>query len=126
MHPIDSKQLISRVKGETSAEVSKRVKAAREVQKARFEGSGITTNAEMNNRQLEEFCTLSEDCKDFLEKLITSSGMSARAYGRIVKLARTIADMETVRLGKSIPVEISVNHLSEASSYRFLDRRPEL
>ena len=102
------------------------MEAARQVQEARFQGSGITTNAEMNSRQLEEFCFLSGECRDFLEKLISSSGMSARAYGRIVKLARTIADMDTVRLGKSIPVEISVNHLSEASSYRFLDRRPEL
>ena len=123
MHQIDSKQLIRRRKGEASAVVSQRVAAAREVQKERFKGCGITTNAEMNSRQLEEFCALSDDCKDFLERLIASSGMSARAFGRIVKLARTIADMETVRLGKSTPVDISVDHLSEASSYRFLDRR---
>lgn len=126
MHQIDSKQLINKRRGESSAEVARRVEAARQVQEARFQGSGITTNAEMNSRQLEEFCFLSGECRDFLEKLISSSGMSARAYGRIVKLARTIADMDTVRLGKSTPLEISVNHLSEASSYRFLDRRPEL
>ena len=65
---------------------------------------------------MERFCPLSEPCKDLLEKLIDRLGLSARAYTRIIKIARTIADL-------SGEANIQPCHLSEAASYRFLDRR---
>ena len=79
-------------------------------------GTGLFTNSEMGTRELERFCPLSEDCKELLERIIDRLGLSARAYTRIVKIARTIADLSGER--DILPV-----HLAEAASYRFLDRR---
>ena len=70
----------------------------------------------MGTRELERFCPLSEECKELLEKIIERLGLSARAYTRIVKMARTIADLAGER--DILPV-----HLAEAASYRILDRR---
>ena len=103
-------------KAEPSADIARRVLQAREIQRKRFEGSGIFTNAEMNSKQLEAFCPLDNDCKKLLEQLIDRMGLSARAYTRIIKIARTIADLA----GED---RIRPEHLAEASSYRFLDRR---
>ena len=96
--------------------MAQRVKKARDIQLERFRGSGIFTNSEMGARELERFCPLSEDCKQLLEKLIDRLGLSARAYTRIIKIARTIADLSGAPY-------ILPAHLSEAASYRFLDRR---
>ena len=76
---------------------------------------GIFTNSAMGNKQIEKYCRLSPVCRDFLEKTIDRTGLSARACTRILKLARTIADMEGVH-------EIGLAHLSEAIGYRFLDK----
>lgn len=116
MHPVDTKRLISRPKGESSAAVAARVSAAREVQKARFRADGISTNAEMNNAMMERYCPLSEDCKSLLESIIDRLGLSARAYTRIVRISRTIADLAGAP-------DILPAHISEAAGYRFLDRR---
>ena len=102
---------------ENSAAVAARVARAREVQKQRFSGvEGVFTNAEMGARDLRVFCPLSEECKQLLERLIGKLGLSARAYTRIIKIARTIADLAS-------QPDILPAHLSEAASYRFLDRR---
>ena len=116
MHPVDTTALVRGRKAEPSEAIAARVLKAREIQRERFRGSGIFTNSEMNSSQLERFCPLSEPCKDLLEKLIDRLGMSARAYTRIIKIARTIADL-------SGEANIQPCHLSEAASYRFLDRR---
>ena len=116
MHPVETSALVRGGKGEPSAEIARRVLQAREIQLGRFSGSGIFTNAEMTSRQLEAFCPLDETCKDLLERLIEKLGLSARAYTRIIKIARTIADLS------GCP-DIRPEHLAEASSYRFLDRR---
>ena len=116
VHPVGTAALIRGGKGESSAVIAERVLRAREVQRERFAGSGIFTNAEMSSRQLETFCPLNEPCKELLEKLIDRLGLSARAYTRIVKIARTIADLAG-------SVHICPEHLAEAASYRFLDRR---
>ena len=70
----------------------------------------------MSNRQLERYCPLSEPCRKLLERLIGEMGLSARAYTRILKVARTISDLSQER-------DILPEHLAEAASYRFLDRR---
>ena len=89
---------------------------ARAVQEARFAGEGIFANAAMNARQIERWCPLSEDCRQTLEKILDRMGLSARAYTRILKVARTIADLEGVP-------DIQPAHLLEAAGFRFLDRR---
>ena len=116
MNPVDTRRLIDRPKGESSAVVAARVTAARQVQRERYAGEDINTNAEMNNAQMEKFCPLSEDCKSLLENIIDRLGLSARAYSRIVRISRTIADLAGTE-------EILPAHISEAAGYRFLDRR---
>ena len=114
--PVDTRRLIERPKAESSAAVAARVAEARRVQKERFRADGISTNAEMNNAQMEKYCPLSDDCKALLEKIIERLGLSARAYSRIVRISRTIADLAHEK--DILPV-----HISEAAGYRFLDRR---
>lgn len=113
---VDARYLVDRKPAESSAMVAKRVLKAREIQKQRFEGEGIFCNAAMNNRQIEKFCPLGADCKAVLEHLIDRMGLSARACSRIIKLARTIADLAGLQ-------DILPEHISEAAGYRFLDRR---
>ena len=116
MHPIDSRKLVERRPAESSAVVAQRVLKCREIQRRRFAGDGIFCNAAMNNRLIEKYCPLDAACKDVLEKIIDRMGLSARACTRIIKLARTIADLA------GLP-DIRPEHISEAAGYRFLDRR---
>lgn len=116
VHPVETSALIRGGKAEPSAAVARRVARAREIQRERFRGCGIFTNAEMSSRDLERFCPLDEACKDLLEKIIGRMGLSARAYTRIIRIARTIADLDG-------SPQILPPHLAEAASYRFLDRR---
>ena len=116
IHPVETAALIGGRKGEPSAAIAERVLKARKIQQERFRGTGIFTNAEMSSKQLERFCPLSEECKDTLARIIDRLGLSARAYTRIIKIARTIADLA------GLP-DILPAHLLEAAGYRFLDRR---
>ena len=116
IHPVETSALIQNRKGEPSAAIAERVRKARDLQLERFRGTGIFTNAEMSSKMLERFCPLSDDCKATLERIIDRLGLSARAYTRIIKIARTIADLA----GQP---DILPAHLAEAAGYRFLDRR---
>lgn len=116
VHPVETSALVRGGKAEPSEAIAQRVLRAREIQRERFAGSGIFCNAEMNGKQLEKYCPLDSACKDLLENLIDKLGLSARAYTRIIKIARTIADLAGSQ-------DIAPEHLSEAASYRFLDRR---
>ena len=116
LHPIDSRRLVERRPAESSEVVASRVMKAREIQRERFADDGIFCNAAMNNRLIEKYCPLDLECKDLLERLIDRMGLSARACTRIIKLARTIADLD------GLP-DIRPEHLSEAAGYRFLDRQ---
>lgn len=113
---IDPKRLVERRKAESSTEIAGRVLAAREIQKERFADEGIFCNAAMNNRQIEKFCPLSPECKKLLERIIGNLGLSARACSKVIKLARTIADLNH-------STDILPEHLSEAAGYRFLDKQ---
>ncbi|MBP5483471.1 MAG: YifB family Mg chelatase-like AAA ATPase [Bacteroidales bacterium] len=114
--PVETSALIRGQKAEPSEAIAMRVLKAREIQRERFAGTGIFTNSEMDSRLLERFCPLDTPCKELLEQIINRLGLSARAYTRIIKIARTIADLEG-------SPQIQPTHLAEASSYRFLDRR---
>ena len=102
---------------EPSSAVAARVAAARAVQQRRFARENIFTNAEMGNKQIERFCPLSRECSELLVTLMERMGLSMRAYFRIIKVARTIADLEGA-------AELCPRHISEAAGYRFLDRAP--
>ena len=108
---------ISQVRpSEPSAAIRERVIRAREVQAERFRGvPGVHTNAMMNARMLREFCPLDQAARELLERAMVRLDLSARAYDRIVKVARTIADLEGT-------ADIGAAHLAEAINYRSLDR----
>jgi len=127
LRPVEAAKIVRKTTSEPSAAVALRVLKAREIQRARFVGTGIFTNAGMSIKMTEEFCRLDDGCRNFLEKIITRTGMSARACDRILKLSRTIADLETaaesIKSGKIIPAgEIRQHHLAEAAGYRILDK----
>lgn len=100
---------------EGSAAIRERVIRARNIQSTRFAGLGIHSNAMMNSRMLREFCRLDVEARALLERAMDRLNLSARAYDRIIKVARTIADLEGA-------AEIAPPHISEAITYRTLDR----
>jgi magnesium chelatase family protein len=114
--PVQFRDLAAAEGGESSAEILARVKAARKTQAERFQKMKIYTNAHMNSRQIRKFCALDSQSADLLERAMEKFGLSARAHSRILKIARTIAD-----LGAS--EEITSAHVAEAIQYRSLDRR---
>ena len=103
--------------GESSAVVRERVVRAREVQLARFKDRpGIYCNAQMSGKDLRAFCILREDILSLLERAMSTMGLSARAFDRILRVSRTIADLAGTE-------EIQSEHVSEAIHYRSLDRQ---
>jgi len=109
------RDLANRTAGESSRDIKKRVDTARKIQLNRFKGTRIYSNAQMTNRHIKKFCQIDEASQKLLEMAIDKFGLSARAYTRILKVARTIADIE----GKE---DIEAAHLSESIQYRTLDR----
>ena len=102
--------------GESSAVMRERVLKARAIQNERFKHSRLVhSNAMMNNKMVRQYCALDEECDKLLEYTMNKLGLSARAYDRILKVARTIADLEG-------SANIQKNHLLEAISYRSMDR----
>lgn len=116
MHPVDSSKIFNRQPAESSEVVATRVVAARKLQQERFRNEPISCNAEMNNALIEKYCPLDKECLATMEKLMTRLGLSMRAYFRIIKVARTIADLSGCPL-------IRAEHLIEAAGYRFLDKQ---
>ena len=109
-------QVASTTEGENSRAIKDRVIRAREIQKQRFHGrKGIYSNSQMNSRDLKKFCGLDKISLNLLERGMAQLGLSARAYHRILKIARTIADLA----GKK---DIASDHIAEAIQYRRLDR----
>lgn len=96
---------------EDSQTIQKRVQKARILQENRFKKTGIVSNSEMRNKEIKEFCKLSEECIILLKIAVAKMNLSARSYNRTIKLARTIADLE----GKK---EIDTTHIAEALQYR--------
>jgi magnesium chelatase family protein len=114
--PVPFEKLSENHKPENSSEIRKRVIKAREIQTKRFEHlEKVHYNAQMNTKQIREYCVLDEVSKNLLKTAMERLGLSARAYDRILKVARTIADLE----GQE---NIQSYHISEAIQYRSLDR----
>ena len=101
--------------GENSETIRGRVIKAREIQLERFAGDGIFSNSAMSPSQIRKFCALDADSESLLERAMLKQGLSARAHDRILKVSRTIADLEASE-------NIQSNHISEAIGYRSLDR----
>ncbi len=109
------KELVQDEKSEGSSVVRERILAARHVQNKRLEPFGIYCNAQMTPRTLRRFCRLDSESEKQMENAITRLGLSARAYDRILRVSRTMADLEGGE-------KIQAHHVSEAIQYRTLDR----
>ena len=113
--PVSREELSSKEESERSAVVRERVMRARAIQAERFRGTGIYTNTMMSSSMLRRFCPLSEPVRRLLDAAMERLQLSARAYDRIIKVARTIADLAGA-------ADIEPSHISEAITYRSLDR----
>ena len=109
-------ELSSLPTGERSEDIKKRVNKSRDIQTERFTGTGIYSNSQMNPKQIRKFCNMNTDSKELLKNALDKMGLSARAYDRILKVSRTIADLDGSE-------KIETNHVSEAVQYRSLDRK---
>lgn len=114
--PVKYQKLDSNEEIETSDQIKQRVNLAREKQLKRYGSENIYTNSQLTPKLTEKYCKLNEESKKILELAFQKLGLSARAHGRILKVARTIADLE----GKE---EIETNHVAEAIQYRSLDKK---
>lgn len=113
--PVDFDKLSSKVKGESSAEIKKRVNAARQIQNERLKGTGITCNAKMDPAATKLYCNPTPKAMVMLEQIFEKLDFSARAYDKVLRVARTIADLE----GKT---DILPEHIAQAVQFRSLDR----
>lgn len=109
-------ELLGKEPSESSEQIRKRVERTHEIQKKRFKNKTYYFNAHMSVQDVNEFCAADENGKNYLEQVVSGRGLSARAYFKILKVARTIADMEE-------QAQISVSHLMEACAYRSLDKK---
>lgn len=114
--PVPYKDLTEKRTGESSAEVRKRVIAARKIQEQRYaDFPTIHANAQMNSQLIQKYCDLDDTCRNMLKNAMNKMGLSARAHDRILKVSRTIADLDGSE-------NIQPGHLAEAINYRSLDR----
>lgn len=113
---VDYEQLSGKSDEEPSSAIRERVNRARKKQNERFEGTGITCNAKMTPSATRKFCILSEEADGLLKQSFDSMGLSARAYDKILRIARTIADLDDSEI-------IEFVHIAEAIQYRSLDRK---
>jgi magnesium chelatase family protein len=115
MPAVKYRELREDATGETSDQIRARVVAARQRQLRRYQGEKIYCNSQLSPRQIRKYCNISVECERLLESAMTRLGLSARAHDRILKVSRTIADLDSAE-------NIGVAHISEAIQYRSLDR----
>lgn len=106
----------SHKKGESSEAIRERVEKARKIQLERYKGMNIYTNSQLSASGIEKYCVIDDEGKELLRQVFESMGLSARAHSRILKVARTVADLEGAE-------NIGVSHLAEAIQYRSLDKK---
>ncbi len=114
--PVKYEKLQNTNESETSEQIKQRVNKARQIQLERYKNLEIYSNSQLTPKLIEEYCKLDSKSKKILQKAFENLGLSARAHGRILKVARTIADLE----GKE---NIGMEHISEAIQYRNLDKK---
>jgi len=114
---VNYKEMRSASEPEGSAQIRERIMRTRQEQLERFAScrEKLYCNAQMSSRHIRKFCELSADCERLLERAMTQQGLSARAHDRILKVARTIADLED-------SANLEPKHIAEAIQYRSLDR----
>ena len=115
--PVDYEELSGKASaGEPSEKIKERVNKARELQRKRFEGTGISCNARINSALLHKICVMTDEAEDMLKKAFEKLKLSARAYDRVLKVARTIADLDGCDVIEAV-------HILEAVQYRALDKK---
>ena len=114
--PVEYKKLSSEEKPESSKQIKERVNKARRIQYLRYKDLKIYSNSQLMPNMIEKYCVLNDECRKILELAFNKLGLSARAYSKVLKVARTIADLD----GKKY---IEKQHLTEAIQYRSLDRK---
>ncbi len=110
------KELRDNAGSEMSEDIKKRVEAAREIQRKRYSGTNTPGNAKVTEEQFEKYCVIDKEAEQTLKAAFESLGFTARAYNRVLKVARTIADLD----GEEI---INSSHVLEAIQYRSLDKK---
>jgi magnesium chelatase family protein len=108
-------ELVAEREAQSSADIRKKVMVAREMQKERFKDQPTATNAHMSSRQVKKYCVMDNDTEAILYQAMTELGFSARGHSKILKVGRTIADLDESE-------HIKIEHISEAIQYRSLDR----
>ncbi len=114
--PVEFEQISSKLKEESSSSIRERVQQAREIQNHRFKGTQITCNARITSDILHEACPVSDDAQKLIRNVFERMGLSARAYDRILKVSRTVADLDKSEI-------IEKQHIAQAVQYRSLDRK---
>lgn len=114
--PVEFEELRAKEVSESSKQIKERVDKAREIQRERFEGSKTTCNAKINADQFQRFCVIDKEAEQTLKSAFEALGFTARAYDRVLKVARTIADLDGAEV-------IQSRHVLEAVQYRSLDRK---
>jgi len=113
--PVEIEEITSDIPAESSEEIRKRVEKVRMLQYERYKGKKIYTNAQLSSKLIKEFCPMTDEAKRLLKISVEKMSFSARAYDRIIKVARTIADMDNKEIIDSV-------HISEAVQYRSIDK----
>lgn len=116
VHPVKYDELDNDRTGESSKQIKKRVNMARDIQLERYSGSGIYCNSQLNTGMIKKYCRINDDSRKLLKSTFERLGLSARAYNRILKIARTCADLD----GRE---DISTDDIAEAIQYRSMDRK---
>ena len=114
--PVEFEHISSKQKEESSSSIRERVQQTREIQNQRFKGTQITCNARITSDILHEVCPVSDDAQNLLRNVFERMGLSARAYDRILKVSRTVADLDNSEI-------IEKQHIAQAVQYRSLDRK---